>query len=193
MAKVTGPLFSMGARGALGKAIVYSFWKGTNVVREWLKPANPKSGNQGDRRIILGGMGRSPKYVQSEKVYYNFCKAITPSGQSWISQYVRYIINTYMKSTDDYVDYIAAFALHTANTAFYSEALALGLTDFTLPYKDKVTGFGHGLQLYVLAQYACDQYLLDNTKFNAEPYKTALASWDEAKIQLMVADFKPAV
>ena len=188
MAKVTGPLFSIGARGKLGQAIVYSFWKGTNVVREYLKPANPQSGDQGDRRTILGGMGRSPKYVQAEKAYYNFSKAVTPSGQSWISQYVKFIIDKYMKTVTLYEVETAELAAHTAVTDWYAEALALGLTDFSLGYAN-LSGFGHGLMLYELAKYGCDQYLLDNTKFNAQPYQTALADWDLAKIQLMVADF----
>jgi len=188
MAKVTGHLFSISARGKLGKAIVYSFWKGTNVVREYLKPANPQTGDQGDRRTILGGMGRSPKYVQGEKVYHAFALAVTPSGQSWISKYVQYIIEKYMKTVTLYEVETAELAVHTAVTDWYAEALALGLTDFSLAYAN-ISGFGHGLMLYELAKYGCDQYLLDNTKFNAEPYKTALADWDLAKIQLMVADF----
>ena len=188
MAKVTGPLFSLGARGKLGQAIVFSAWKGINVVREYLIPANPKSADQGDRRTILGGMGRSPKYIQAEKVYYNFAKAVTPSGQSWISQYVKYIIDKYMKTVTLYEVETAELAAHTASADFYSEALALGLTDFAVPYAN-LSGFGHGLMLYELAKYGCDQYLLDNTKFNAAPYNKALADWLLADIQLMVADF----
>lgn len=38
MAKTTGPLFSMGARGTVGKTLTYSIWKGISYVREWLKP-----------------------------------------------------------------------------------------------------------------------------------------------------------
>ena len=189
MAKVSGPLFSMGARGALGKAIVFSAWKGINVVREWLTPANPQTGKQGDRRIILGGMGRSPKYVQAESAYEGYSKAVAPSGQSWISYYIKYIVSTYMTPVSKYLDEVAEIAAHGASADFYAEALALGLTDFTLPYKDQVVGFGHGLMLYEIAKYGCDQYLLDNTKFNAAPYTKALADWLLADIQLMVADF----
>jgi hypothetical protein len=46
MARVTGPLFSLDARGQLGRAIVYSIWKGINYVRRWIIPENPQSADQ---------------------------------------------------------------------------------------------------------------------------------------------------
>ncbi len=46
MAKVTSPLFSFQARGALAKSIVFFPWKGINVVRQWVIPANPRSDAQ---------------------------------------------------------------------------------------------------------------------------------------------------
>lgn len=193
MAKVTGPLFSIGARGKLGKAIVYSAWKGINVVREYLIPSNPQSTNQGNRRVMLGGLGRSVKYVQKDTAFEIFAKVVAPSGQSWISYFVKYIMTTYFTSV------VGFEAIHTELVAtgiladYLSEATALGLTNFDLTYKGMDEPFAPATQLYCIAKYATDQYLLDNTKFNAEPYKTALADWDLAKIQAMVADFKPAV
>jgi hypothetical protein len=46
MAKVSGPLFSLDARGQVGKAIVFSFWKGVNYVRQHVVPNNPQSSLQ---------------------------------------------------------------------------------------------------------------------------------------------------
>ena len=46
MAKVTGPLMSMDARGSIGKAIVFMAWKGINTVRQFVIPANPNSQDQ---------------------------------------------------------------------------------------------------------------------------------------------------
>lgn len=43
MAKVSGPLFSLDARGQVGKSVVYSFWKGVNYVRQHVVPNNPQS------------------------------------------------------------------------------------------------------------------------------------------------------
>ena len=50
MAKLTGPLFSLDARGKLGSALVFIGWKGIKTVRQWLKPAKPQSAGQGDVR-----------------------------------------------------------------------------------------------------------------------------------------------
>jgi hypothetical protein len=43
MAKTKGPLFSLRADGAIGKALVYFSWKGLNVVRTWVIPSNPQT------------------------------------------------------------------------------------------------------------------------------------------------------
>lgn len=50
MAKLKGPLFSLGATNAIGKALVYFPWKGLNVVRTWVQPANPNTTAQQTQR-----------------------------------------------------------------------------------------------------------------------------------------------
>lgn len=46
MVKISGPVMSLDASGQLGKALVFSKWKGRNYVRQLVTPANPKSGGQ---------------------------------------------------------------------------------------------------------------------------------------------------
>jgi len=46
MVKVTAPAMSLDASGTLGKALVFSKWKGRNYVRTRVIPSNPKSGGQ---------------------------------------------------------------------------------------------------------------------------------------------------
>lgn len=53
MAKVSGPLFSLDARGQIGKAVVYSFWKGVNYVRQHVVPANPQTTDQTAIRDLI--------------------------------------------------------------------------------------------------------------------------------------------
>lgn len=43
MAKLTGPLLSFGARGAIGSTLVASSWKGIPYARQYVKPANPQT------------------------------------------------------------------------------------------------------------------------------------------------------
>lgn len=53
MSKVTGPLFSLDARAALGGAIVYSYWRGINYVRARVVPRNPQSSLQTAIRNLI--------------------------------------------------------------------------------------------------------------------------------------------
>ena len=53
MAKVVAPLFSFGARGKIADALVYQPWKGLNVVRQYVVPANPNTFAQSTQRGYL--------------------------------------------------------------------------------------------------------------------------------------------
>jgi hypothetical protein len=46
MAKVTGPLFSVDARGKIADSIVFMGWRGLKTVRRYVVPANPRTANQ---------------------------------------------------------------------------------------------------------------------------------------------------
>lgn len=58
MALVNGPLFSLDASGQIGKALVYSKWKGRNYVREYVVGANPNTIGQLTRRAMFGLLSR---------------------------------------------------------------------------------------------------------------------------------------
>jgi hypothetical protein len=53
MAKITGPLISLGARGTIGKTAVYSSWRGRAYVRTRVVPANPRSADQTSQRNLF--------------------------------------------------------------------------------------------------------------------------------------------
>lgn len=55
MAQVEAPLFSFGARGKLGGALVYFPWKGIHAVRTYAVPANPNSAGQQTQRGYMSG------------------------------------------------------------------------------------------------------------------------------------------
>lgn len=46
MAKLTGPLLSMGAKGQIGKAMVVGNWRGIDYARQYVTPANPRTTKQ---------------------------------------------------------------------------------------------------------------------------------------------------
>lgn len=53
MARLIGPLFSLGASGAIGKALVFAEWKGIDYARQYVIPANPKSADQQEVRGVF--------------------------------------------------------------------------------------------------------------------------------------------
>jgi hypothetical protein len=53
MAKLNAPLFSFNARGKLANSLVYFGWKGLDVVRSYVIPANPKTAAQVTQRGYL--------------------------------------------------------------------------------------------------------------------------------------------
>ena len=54
MVRVTGPMMSLDARGALGKAIVFTARRGTNVVRTYVKQKITQTTNQLTVRSVFG-------------------------------------------------------------------------------------------------------------------------------------------
>ena len=53
MAKLKGPLMSLGASGQLGQTLVYFPWKGVNAVRTYVVPANPQTTAQTTQRNLM--------------------------------------------------------------------------------------------------------------------------------------------
>lgn len=91
MAKVTGPLMSMDARGGFAGAIVFSAWKGRNTVRQLVTPANPKSQAQEDARNAIRVLGAGQRWANLTAEILNGetltdkarLQAVAPSGQAW--------------------------------------------------------------------------------------------------------------
>lgn len=55
MAKVKGPLLSLGASGQIGKSIVFADWRGVKYAREHVVPANPQTTAQTLTRTTFAG------------------------------------------------------------------------------------------------------------------------------------------
>lgn len=96
MAKLTGPLFSIDASGKIADALVYFPWKGRKVVRQWLKPTNPRDVDQKIQRQILASMGKSLKVIETPKTglvggskLYQMLVADAPPGLIWNAHMVK--------------------------------------------------------------------------------------------------------
>lgn len=184
MAKVTGPLMSISASGKLADSLVFFASKGRNVVRQWLKPANPMSANQGDQRIMLGGTGRAVGKIQPEKAIAQqlIDLGLVTAGQTKQSFLVKYILQNYLVDATAYAAGLAAVAAHTASLAFGTGATNLTITEFDLPYAT-VEPYNKALGLYLIAKATIALGLVGT------PYTTNITAWVAADVQGMVNDF----
>lgn len=94
MARLTGPLFSLDARGSLFHTIVYSAWKQRNYARMRVVPYNPKSAYQtGIRETIAWGVLYFTKgdYVAAaQKTWWNtYAEGTTMSG---FNRFMRFFV-----------------------------------------------------------------------------------------------------
>jgi len=98
LAKLKGPLFSLGAAGAIGEALVYFGWKGLNVVREYVIPANPKTDAQNTQR---GYLTEAVEYVHNAQSTptdpltaadisaYALLGSIHPTPRTWFNEVIK--------------------------------------------------------------------------------------------------------
>ncbi len=95
MAKLKAPLMSLGASGALGKALVFFPWKGLDAVREYVVPANPKSTAQNTQRgyliaavaaIHAAQTDVTNPLVEVDKSAYALYGSTFPTPRTWFNQ-----------------------------------------------------------------------------------------------------------
>lgn len=98
MAKLKGPLFSLGATQQLGKTLVFFGWKGLNVVREYVVPANPRTTSQVTQRGFLTDIVGKIHAAQASTTHplkeidilaYALLASVVQSATTWFNQCVR--------------------------------------------------------------------------------------------------------
>ena len=98
MAKLKGPLFSLGAAGKLGNALVYFGWKGLNVVREYVIPSNPRTALQTTQRgymtAAVAGIHAAQAWAahplgEADTSAYALWASVVQSATTWFNQAVR--------------------------------------------------------------------------------------------------------
>lgn len=68
MAKVTAPLLSFNAGGAIAKSQVYARWKGIPYVRRYVVPANPQTSAQTETRSVFTTMAAVWKNLTADAI-----------------------------------------------------------------------------------------------------------------------------
>ena len=98
MAKLKAPLFSLGASGALGKTLVYFGWKGIDVVREYVVPANPKSDAQNAQRgwmieavekVHLALADTAYPFLSIDKSAFSLLGSLQATPRTWFNTIVK--------------------------------------------------------------------------------------------------------
>lgn len=107
MAKLRAPLFSFGASGKIAEALVYFPWKGLNVVREYVIPANPRTAPQTEQRGHLTNMVGKVHAAQISATHpltaidvsaYALWASVVQRATTWFNQAVRNGIDQLVKS-----------------------------------------------------------------------------------------------
>lgn len=119
--KLTGPMFSLDARGTIGSAITFSFWKGINYARARVIPNNPKSDEQMAVRNIVsdasiawktsatvGGVAISSNY----KLAYN--TAAAGMAMSGFNLFIKEVVAGNLVDTAGVKSYDGSLAIATA-------------------------------------------------------------------------------
>lgn len=98
MAKLKGPLFSLGASQQLGKALVFFGWKGLDVVREYVIPANPRTALQTTQRGYLTSAVAAVHASQADATFplaavdvaaYALWASVVQAATTWFNQAVK--------------------------------------------------------------------------------------------------------
>lgn len=101
MAKLKAPLFSLGASGQLGKALVFFPWKGLNLVREHVVPSNPRSTAQTTQRGYLTAAvdlihsiqaHAGAPLVAADTVAYALWGSTYATPRTWFNQAVKHLM-----------------------------------------------------------------------------------------------------
>lgn len=102
MAKLKAPLLSLGATQQLGKTMVFFGWKGLNVVREYVIPANPKTAKQTTQRGYLSDAVDAVHAAQADATHplnevdataYALWASVVQAATTWFNQAVRNFID----------------------------------------------------------------------------------------------------
>jgi hypothetical protein len=135
MAKVKGPLMSLGASGQLGKSLVFMTWKGIADVRQHVVPANPKSAGQlVQRGFLTAAVAAWHAFTRNvlDVAAFNVAASIRPVPMSGFNNFCRYWI--VLLKTPLVPHSVSSFTV-TANTGGSFSFTWVALTGLTMLYK----------------------------------------------------------
>jgi len=98
MVKPKAPLFGFGASGQIGKSLVYGSWKGIDVAREYVIPANPDSAAQNTQRgyfqtAVDEWHDATNVLSAADKLAWNRLAGVQPTARSGFNEFVKRYVN----------------------------------------------------------------------------------------------------
>ena len=191
MAIVTGPLFSLEARGKIGNIMVHFPWKGRKVVRQWLKPTNPRDVDQKIIRQKLAAMGKNLVVIETPKTglpggskMYQLLVPVAGAGQIWNATFAKQTLD-YVKTDANYVSLLSELTNQVTNLAdWQSAAVDLGMETLTGP--QFATAISPEMQLFMGAYAA---YKLELESYT-ESYAVHPSFWSTEVITAFVSDYQ---
>jgi len=187
MAKVTGPLFSVGARNKFAGALVYFPWKGLNIVRELVRPSQPRSAGVMNVRIKMKALGLVSKIFSKTSTLTTAMKIKTPEGSVWNADWIGVAISQFQRDNDAFDELKDDLTGAIASATFTSEAQGLGLSSVILSVEgqasDHPVSYTATLALYSLAKACWYRQVLDES----EVAYTDPHDWDAAAVTAFAA------
>lgn len=192
MAKLTAPLLSLEARGAIGEALVYFPWKGRNVARAWTKPSNPRDIDQKLIRQKLAAMGKNCKAIVTPETgllngsaIYQLIKDVTPATQIWNAYFVKAALDD-LKVDNAFTTLSGAIAGVGHVTTWQCEAINVGF--------GTLTGPGYATAITPEMQFAMGAYAAYKLALSGiTDYATAPENWNITDITSFAADYVTVV
>jgi hypothetical protein len=195
LAKVDGPLLSIGARGKIADVLVFFPWKGRNVVRQWLLPTQPQSTLQGYVRVAVIAIGKEISKILCkangdavDSKLYSLNTAAVPAGLNWnafhAAGFLKVLQSAGTFKTASFTALVAAYSTLASAvlTAFKTNASALGLADTAFSY-GYTANMEAGLQLYFAAKA-----VYNNSILASAPYNTSPDSWSASDVNSFKSD-----
>lgn len=186
MAKVTAPLQSFTASGSIAKSLTFSSHLGRNVVRRYTIPANTRTEDQGDQRLIFGAAGMGAAAILKKSTVGIALKTIIPSGQTVTSSIVKSIIENF--KTADALN--GQFELYAMKTKMESKANSIGILGIEVPYAGGEKEISGGAILYALALILNGAESAHPGLLPAAPFGTSVLSWNSTDIDNFVDAIK---
>jgi len=92
MARVTGPFLSISASGTVGKMLTAGTWKGIAYMREWFKPANPRTAAQVAQRTHFADAVAS-WHTQTADTKLAWKAHVEGQALTGFNAYVKYVVD----------------------------------------------------------------------------------------------------